>query len=258
MITRRGFRNFIIAVGAVAIVAGFGALGTWQVLWMQWQDQLVEQAGLVPGSELATLTDIEAGLEYGYDVNMLRVHLNGFYRHDLERYIKKSKDGKAGYQVITPFIEESGYIVLVDRGWVNESDRLTDTRAGRREPQGKISIKGTTRGNAISMIWSYPKADMQNNIWYWYDRIGIARTLPEGVGEIDGQSAILSALFVQIEPDGEPGEGQLPQILPLKVASSFNHALAAAMSYLLALGVAVGTIRLFWRQRKKAGLEHAE
>ncbi len=257
MITGKAIRTFLLAIGSLAIVAGLGALGTWQVLWMQWHDQLVEQAAQIPGSEQATLTDIEAGLEYGYDVNMLRVRLSGFYRHDLERYVEKSQNGKAGYQVITPFIEDSGYVVLVDRGWVGETDRLPAARLKPRAPDGKISINGITRANAVSMMWSYPKADLKNNIWYWYDRIGIARTFPEGIGEIDGQSAILAALFVQVEPGGESGDGQLPIIAPLKVASPFNHALAAAISYLLALGVAIVTIRMFWRHRKKTESEQA-
>lgn len=249
MATGSRLRSITLALVSLIAISGFIALGVWQLLWVQWQDQLIEQATFIPGSELATITDLEAGLEYGYEVNLLRVRLNGYYRHDLERYIAASKDGSPGYQIITPFIEERGYIVLVDRGWVAEADRKPNTRPDPRNPEGKISVNGISRYNAASMVWLYPAA--KNNVWSWYDRRGIANSLPQGLGENDnGEAAIVATLFVQIEPDGEPGEGRLPYISPLKIGSSIYHLLAAAISFLLALALAIYTIRYFWTRRK--------
>ena len=245
------FLSLVIAVFFALIIAGLVALGAWQIMWMQWQDNLIEQSKSVAGAEPASINDIEAGLEYGFDVNLLRVRLNGYYRHDIERYINITKDGLPGYQVITPFIEELGYIVLVDRGWISETDRNIKTRPDPRKAEGNISVTGVTRINAVSMVWSYPDADKANNIWYWYDWRGIATSLPEGLGRNDGQAAIVASLFVQLEPNGEPGIGRLPHVLPLNIDSSINHIIFAFVSFFLATLLAAWTIYFFWFRRNK-------
>jgi len=233
------------------LVSALVALGVWQLSWWQWQERILEQSRTVAASELATLTDIEAGLEYGFDVNVLRVKLNGFYRHDLERYISaQSNTGAPGYKVITPFIEDLGYVVLVDRGWVSESDRNPATRSDARLPQGNISVTGITRLNVISRF--APRAEAQDNTWSWYDRTGLAMSLPEGIGETaDGQAGLFAQLFVQIEADGEPGGGRFPQIETLKIESGTLYLVIAVILFLLAAALAAGTISYFWKHRKK-------
>ncbi len=234
------------------LVSALVALGVWQLSWWQWQDRILEQSRIVAASELATLTDIEAGLEYGFDVNVLRVKLNGFYRHDLERYISaQSNTGAPGYKVITPFIEDLGYVVLVDRGWVSEADRDPATRSDPRLPQGNISVTGITRLNVISRF--APRAEAQDKTWSWYDRTGLAMSLPEGIGETaDGQAGLFAQLFVQIEADGEPGEGASPRIDELEIQPGTIYLMYAAIFFLLAAGLATGTVRYFWILRKKS------
>ena len=243
-------QSFAIVVVSLIALAGLLALGAWQVLWMQWQDNLTEQSKSIEGSQAINIDDLHAGLEYGFDVNLLRVRLNGFYRNDLERYVSAPQDGEPGYRIITPFIDERGYIVLVDRGWVGEAERNLDSRADPRNIEGKTSVSGVSRVNATSMIWSYPAADQENNIWYWFDRRGIASSLPEGIANTGEQAAIVAALFVQIEPGGEAGEGRLPQISALDVGSSFKHLAFASAAFALATLLAGWLVYFFWDKIK--------
>ena len=243
-------QNIAIVAGSLIAIVALVALGAWQMLWMQWQDHLTQQSQTIEGSQPISIDDLHAGLEYGFDVNLLRVRLDGFYRHDLERYVSASQDGVPGYRVITPFIDERGYIVLVDRGWVSEAGKNFDTRADRRNVEGKISVTGISRINATSMMWSYPPADEAKNIWYWFDRRAIASSLPEGVGNDGDQVAVFAAQFVQIEPGGEPGEGRLPQISVLNVGSSLKHLAIAGAAFVLAMLMAGWLIHFFWIKRK--------
>ena len=243
-------QSIAIVVISLIAIAGLLALGAWQVLWMQWQDNLTEQSKTIEGTQAISIDDLHAGLEYGFDVNLLRVRLNGFYRNDLERYVIAPQDGMPGYRVITPFIDERGYIVLVDRGWVNEAERNLDSRPDPRNIEGKVSVSGISRINATSMIWSYRVADEEKNIWHWFDRRGIASSLPEEIGNTGGQVALVAALFVQIEPGGEPGGGRLPQISALNVGSSLKHLAFASAAFVLAISLVGWLIYFFWVKRK--------
>ena len=134
---------------------------------------------------------------------------------------------------------------------VSEANRNIKTRSGPNITDGDISITGITRINATSMIWSYPDADRVNHIWYWYDWRGIATSLPEGIGDNDRQAAIAASLFVQLEPDGEPGDARLPQVLPLNIGSSVNHLFFASVSFFLAIFLATWAVYFFWSRRNK-------
>ncbi|VAW11062.1 hypothetical protein MNBD_ALPHA09-1458 [hydrothermal vent metagenome] len=253
MAGRTRIRSVALGLLSVLAIAGLIALGAWQVHWMQWQDRLYEQGKIVAGSELATITDIEAGFEYGFDVNILRVQLNGFYRHDLERYVAAAMNGEPGFRVLTPFIEELGYVVLVDRGWVSEVDRAPQSRSDPRAPEGKISITGITRVNAVSRFNLLPQADLAKKIWFWFDRPGLIASLPTGLGETaDGQAGLNAMLFVQLEPGGEPGDGRLPLVGPPEIKSGTVHLLYAIGLFSLAAILAATTVRCFWRRRRKA------
>lgn len=246
-------RGFGLGLLSFILFSGLVALGLWQLWWMQWQDRLAEQSQIVAASEIATITDIEAGFEYGYDVNILRVRLNGSYRHDLERYVSASRDGVAGFRVITPFIEDLGYIVFVDRGWVNEAGRDPSSRKNARKPEGKISITGVTRLNLISKLsQQFVTVDEENNTWSWYDRTGLAMSMPAGLGETsDGQAGLFSQLYVQLEPGGEPGDGNSPQIEPLEIEPGTMNMIYAAIFFVLAIILATKTVRYFWKKRRK-------
>lgn len=230
-------------IGVIMLIA----FGTWQVYRLQWKQQLIKAREAALTAEPVTMADIEAGIEHGLDVDFLKVWLNGEYRHEAARHVYRPRGKRAGFQVITPFIDTSGFLVLVDRGFIDE-DQLGET-SGLRKPEGKITITGVTRGRAGDRNLFSPDADFARNVWYWYDLPGIAASLPGDLaGTINGQPPITSTVFVQLAPGGEPGEQKSPEQEDLKVELPNNHLQYALTWYSLAL-VLVVMSWLFIRRR---------
>ena len=242
---RTGFTIF-----ALAMIISLLGLGTWQLQRLQWKLGLIKQTQAALTANPVSINDITAGIEYGYDVDRLRIRLTGSYRHDLERYVYSPAKAGLGYKVLTPFIDDTGVLVFVDRGWVPLKAKDPATRQSPRQPKGKITITGITRLHNPGLTIFQADADTKNNVWYWYDRETLAASLPAGVGETaDGQLPIISPVFVQLEPGGEPGTGKLPIISPIKVDLPNNHLQYAITWYAMALIMSI-TLLVFLRTER--------
>jgi len=108
----------VVIASAIGIVLLLG-LGTWQMVRLQWKLDLIEKRTASLSGNPVTIQDIEAGMEHGYDVDFLKVKLNGSYRHAATRYVYRARGQRPGYQVITPFIDNSGFVAMVDRGFID-------------------------------------------------------------------------------------------------------------------------------------------
>jgi len=241
--------NVPVIVATVISLVILVGLGTWQMYRLQWKQQLIESRESALTADPVTMADIEAGIEHGYDVDFLKVRMTGEYRHQSTRYVYRPRGMRSGLQVITPFIEKSGFVVLVDRGFIDET-RLGET-TGMRLPEGEITVSGVTRARAGDRNLFSPEADTARNVWYWYDLPGIAGSLPEDLSdEINGQPPITASVFVQLEPGGEPGEEKSPEPEDLKVELPNNHLQYALTWYSLALVLLVMSW-LFIRRRQQ-------
>lgn len=249
--TKRRSNVPVIVVTVISFIILIG-LGTWQVYRLQWKQQLIEAREASLTADPVTMADIEAGIEHGLDVDFLKVRLNGEYRHEATRYVYRPRGKRAGFQVITPFIDKSGFLVLVDRGFIDE-DRRGET-TGMRQPEGEITITGVTRVRAGDRNPFSPDADLARNVWYWYDLPGIAATLPDNLaGTVNGQLPITSTVFVQLAPGGEPGEEKSPEPEDLKVELPNNHLQYALTWYSLALVLVVMSWLFIRRRRREDG-----
>jgi len=237
----------VICILAIAVLAG---LGVWQVQRMQWKARVIEQSVAALTAEPVTINDIYAGIEYGYDVDRLRIRLNGSYRHDLERFVYTPTKRGIGYRVLTPFVDDTGFLVFVDRGWIPENLKDAKSRKQARQPENRITITGITRVHPVSLTWFLADPDLTNNVWYWYNPQSMALSLPGGVGQTaDGQLPLISPVFVQLEPEGEPGQGRWPKISPINEDIQNNHLVYAITWFSMAIIILVMLI-LFLRTQK--------
>lgn len=240
----------IIAAALVGIMLLAG-LGSWQLLRLQWKLDLIDKRATSLTGNPVTIYDIEAGMEHGYDVDFLRVRLNGQYRHAATRYVYRPRGKWPGFQVITPFIDKSGFIVLVDRGFIDQRMLKTPIAGDTRKPEGELTITGITRNRASDRNMFSPDADTARGIWYWYDLVGISASMPDNLLEgYEGPDPITSAMFVQLEPGGESEKGKWPDPEDLKVELPNNHLQYAFTWYALALILAVMSW-LFIRKRRR-------
>ncbi len=247
-------RNWPIVTATVLGVLLLAGLGSWQVLRLQWKLDLIDKRAASLTGNPVTIYDVEAGMEHGYDVDFLRVRLNGEYRHTASRYVYRARGKRPGYQLITPFIDKSGFIVLVDRGFIDQRMLAAPIEGDTRKPEGRVTITGITRNRASDRNLFSPEADTRQGIWYWYDLVGISASMPDNLLEgFEGPEPITSAMFVQLEPGGEPGTGKWPDPEDLKVELPNNHLQYAVTWFSLALVLAVMSW-LFIRKRRE---EHA-
>ncbi|WP_019515064.1 SURF1 family protein [Sphingomonas sp. Mn802worker] len=111
-----------LALGSIAI-AVLIALGIWQVERRAWKLDLIARvehrlaAAPVAAPGPARWTTI------GKDDAYTRVALTGHYRAGADTYTQAATDLGAGYWVVTPFETDSGWTVLVNRGFVPARER---------------------------------------------------------------------------------------------------------------------------------------
>jgi surfeit locus 1 family protein len=117
-------------------------LGTWQLQRLQWKINLIqtiEKRFKEPEIDFNTLK-AKARDRYK-EHEFQKIYLEGHYLHQKElKWMSKSKDGKIGVHLVTPFLLKNGLFIIVDRGWVplnavNEASR----------PGGRVIIHGYLR-----------------------------------------------------------------------------------------------------------------
>lgn len=136
--------TFVVAVAAVCIW-----LGLWQLDRLE-QRQLVNAEGKerieAEPVDLATLlAEAEGDLE---SLEYRRVFAMGRYDPTKEILIRSRVHlGQAGFHVVTPFVADEGWAVLVNRGWVPLSMDTPPVEArpdtGRQRVQGWVQLPQT-------------------------------------------------------------------------------------------------------------------
>lgn len=166
---------------ALFALAGFVALGMWQVNRLHWKTELIQRIDqrvkaapvAAPGpAEWPALN--EASAEYR------RVTLRGRYAHEHETLVQATTALGSGYWVLTPMRTEQGYWVLVNRGFVPPDKRDRAARAERAGAEGEQTVEGLLR-------MSEPRGRMlQDNdaaAGRWYSRDVAAIAGARGLGD---------------------------------------------------------------------------
>ncbi|GLK57209.1 surfeit locus 1 family protein [Methylopila capsulata] len=135
----------ILALLGLALIAGFSALGVWQVERRAWKLDLIARvdarvhAGPVPAPGPDAWPTISAA-----DGEYLRVALTGVFDHAKETLTQATTDLGAGFWVMTPLRTREGFTVLVNRGFVPPERRAPASRAAAQTP-GETTVTGLLR-----------------------------------------------------------------------------------------------------------------
>lgn len=159
---------YVLTLFAALCLAVLTGLGLWQLDRLEWKTRLIKTIETGLSANPVALTDVEAGIEHGLDVDWLRARATGRFRHDQERHIYSLRGGKAGYQVATPLETAEGLTVWVDRGFVPEALKDPATR-----PQGQVGgvveVTGLIRVREGERGWFTPPNDAERNVWITWD-----------------------------------------------------------------------------------------
>lgn len=215
---------------ALAGMAGFAALGVWQLERRAWKLDLIDRVERrihaesvpVPGPEAWPSVDA-AGSAYR------RVRLAGRYLHDKETLVQAVTELGAGYWVLTPMVTPQG-TVLVNRGFVAGERRdavggAAGNQAGETQVTGLLRISEPGDG-------FLRRNDPAAGRWYARDVAAIAAAR----GLVDVAPFFVDADAASDVPGGPRGG--------LTVVSFTNHHLIYALTWFV-LAILAGGAGLF-------------
>lgn len=219
---------------AGVLCAGFLALGVWQIERRAWKHALIARVETrvhaapvpAPGVERWRFVD-EA------DDGYRRVAVRGRFLNDRSTLVQAVTDRGPGHWVVTPMIEERGFTVLVNQGFVPSGVRAVPPVSGQRKVVGLMRM--SEPGGAFLR-----SNDPARDAWYSRDvtAIGRARALSR-----------VAPYFVDaertIDVPGRPVGGLTV------VAFTDNHLVYAATWFVLAALVAGAGVLVPRQERRR-------
>ena len=137
------------------IITLFCALGTWQLVRLQWKNNLINQ--ISEGLKSPALN-----YSNKINTNYQRISVNGEYDFEKQIYLYSlNENGKPGYDVITPFKTQGSENILVNRGWI-ETVQKNESRINKTTT---TKIQGLLLKNVKKNIFK-PDNEIKNNIWF--------------------------------------------------------------------------------------------
>ena len=150
--------KFLFSVFVFFFISVFIALGSWQIIRLNWKNNLIleiEESLKNPPVELSK-TNIE---------NYLKIKTSGSIDFEKQIYLYNlNENGVPGFEVINPFsVDNKNY--LINRGWIPFEKKDTDEIIKFEEK----SIVGTLKKQGRKNIFK-PDNDLKKNYWFSLDR----------------------------------------------------------------------------------------
>jgi len=213
-------------------------LGVWQIQRLHEKEALIAsvESGMkaLPLPLADTLRDGAGNAEWHH------VRVTGRFQHEKESYLfARGPMGAVGVQVITPLAEDSGEVVLINRGFVPEALRDPPTR-GAGQIEGELSLTGVLRLSQRAGPFT-PAPDLKTRLWFVKDVLAIA----DSVG--------VTTPPIIIEADETPNPGGWPLGGQTNVDIPNDHLQYAITWFGLALAL-TGVYLLYHARQGRLGL----
>jgi len=223
------------AAGAFLILLG---LGTWQVERLFWKEGLIAQRhAAVTAAPIALPQSLAAARPLEYH----RVRVSGRFANDHELYLgATSRDGRAGYQVITPLRMADGATVLVNRGFIPQDRKPPESRSAG-ELSGDVTVTGLLRLPPLGKPhWFIPANSPERNYWLYVDIPAMAAA-----------AHVPNVLPFYVDADATPNPGGLPLGGQTLLELPNDHLQYAITWYALAAALVVIYIIFIRRHRRE-------
>jgi surfeit locus 1 family protein len=147
--------QLLFNIFVLSVIALFCALGTWQLVRLQWKNTLIDQISEGLKSSPVNYSD-------KVKVNYQRVAIEGTYKFEEQIYLYSlNNKGQPGYDVITPFEDLNSENILVNRGWIESNLKNNDIINKTIDNK----IEGLILKNIKPNIFK-PENDVKANIWF--------------------------------------------------------------------------------------------
>ncbi len=133
----------------------FCSLGTWQLYRLQWKLELIDE--IKDGLNSKPINFSKKNIK-----NYQKVKFNGIFDFSKQIYLYSLNDnGAPGYDVLTPITTNANEILLINRGWINKSNKNNKKINFTQNSSLEGIIKKITKPNPFK-----PENDLKKNIWY--------------------------------------------------------------------------------------------
>lgn len=233
---------------AAAAVAGFCALGIWQLQRAEEKAvflERIEQAREASPREIGSVTEVDRLAEDSREPVYVRARLAGRYLHERQFLLDNQiAEGRAGFEVLTPLVIEGG-VVIVNRGWHPMGRDRSDLPA--------VSVDGERR-TVTGVLGPFPGAGIEvaPSTGAGWPRLVQYPDPADLRGMLDRPVAPLMLRLDPGESDGYRRDWD-PDIMGPR-----RHYGYAAQWFALALTVIVVTVVLELRRRRRGGVDGSD
>jgi surfeit locus 1 family protein len=221
--------SFRLTLFCLIGIAFFTSLGVWQLERRAWKLALIAQVDARVRATVVAAPSLSADTALTHEA-YLHVKAAGHFLNDRETLVQAVTERGPGFWVMTPFVTDAGFTILVNRGFVPPERRNPVARAAG-QVAGETEVTGLLR-------LTEPKGgflrrnDPADNRWYSRDVAAIAKA--RGLTDV-------APYF--IDAAAMPNPGGLP-IGGLTVIAFPNHHLSYALTWFaLALMLAFMLVR---------------
>ncbi|WP_295193073.1 SURF1 family protein [uncultured Brevundimonas sp.] len=227
-----------VLVAGLALFVGFLALGGWQVQRLAWKTHLIAQVDARVHAAAVPAPGPTQWLGVTRDKDQYRrVTVRGRFLHDKETLVQAVTDAGGGFWVMTPLVDDRGFTVLINRGFVP---------AGRRDPAVRADgqVEGPTSVTGLLRITEPKGGFLRAN-----DPAG-DRWRSRDVAAIAARRDLTSVAPYFIDADASPNPGGWPRGGLTVIRFANSHLVYALTWFGLALLTVVG-LWLFLRDGRR-------
>lgn len=219
------WKLILAATLSVIVLAVFIGLGLWQLQRMNWKAGVISQIDAQIGAPPVALPHAPSPETSKF----LPVHFSGQIDEDFIRVLASHRDFGAGYRIISPVILADGRRILVDRGFITLTKKLSQAKTDPLVLTGNLHWPEDRNSYT-------PEDDLVENIWFARDVGKMAMHL--------GTDPVFVILRSQTDPALHP--------MPLTTESIPNrHLEYVGTWFLLAITWSVMTGFALWRMKRR-------
>ena len=199
------------------IITLFCVLGTWQLVRLQWKNNLINQIS-------EGLKSPAINYSNKIKTNYQRISVEGAYDFEKQIYLYSlNNKGRPGYDVITPFTTVDSENILINRGWIKTAQKNKNIINKTTNKK----IQGLLRKNSKKNIFK-PDNEINKNIWFSINL--------EDVKKFTGKTFNEYILYLEDENINSPKPKQITIDLPnnhLKYALTWYSISISIFAYFL-------------------------
>ena len=150
--------KFLFSIFVFLFITSFIALGTWQIVRLNWKQELIKQIEV-------SFKDQPVNLSNHTHKNYLRIKTSGIFNFDKQIYLYNlNEKGQPGFDIITPIIiDNKNY--LLNRGWISFNKKNTEEINVLNSKTITGTLKKQLKANRFK-----PKNNIIENYWFTLNR----------------------------------------------------------------------------------------